>query len=310
MDQKLTIQVVGWNSAKVLPATLAALATIPRREAVICYIDNASTDNSVQLVKAALPAAHIIELTENRGFAGAHNAGLADCATPLVLTLDPDLVVYWDGLKRLLSAFAKSEVAAVQGKIYRAHGKVIDSAGIVQTLALNGRERGSSEIDRGQYEQPAKLLAVTGAGGLFRMTALKNVAEADGRVFDEDFFAYKEDVDLGWRLNNSGWEVIYLPILFGRHKRTLGREGIINWGVMPKQIIGRLKNPRTRYSLRNWVWMIAKNATLRQDIRAEIFIDARLILFFGFSLLYWPLLPVWPEIARGLPTMLRKRMEL
>jgi len=303
----LTIQVVGWNSSAVLPETLAALSTIPRGEAVIRYIDNGSSDNSVEQVRSGLFSAEVVLLGENRGFAEAHNIGLARCTTPLVLTLDPDVTLDWVGVKELLATFNDATVGAVQGKLHRAGGKVIDSAGIVQTLALNGRERGANEIDTGQFVHDAELLAVTGACGLYRLSALRDVAGGSGNYFDQDFFAYKEDVDLGWRLNRAGWKVLYRPVLMGRHRRTLGRRGVVGWGMNPVIIWQRLRDRRTRYSLRNWVWMITKNVSGRQMLKAKLFVDTRLVLFLALSLLYWPLLSVWPEIVRGLPRMVEKR---
>src|SRR5688572_13844797 len=105
MAAKLTIQIVGWNSARELPDTLQALSTIPRDEAVIRYIDNASSDSSAALVQAQLPQADIILLSQNLGFAGGHNAGLRRCTTPYVLTCDPDVALDWAGLEQLLAAF-------------------------------------------------------------------------------------------------------------------------------------------------------------------------------------------------------------
>jgi GT2 family glycosyltransferase len=307
MAAKLTIQVVGWNSAAELPETLAALSTIPRGEAEIRYLDNASRDDSVALVKRYLPQADIVELSRNTGFGGAHNIGLHMCRTPFVVVLNPDVVLNWAGVRDLMRVFDDPTVGAAQGKLYRTDGRMLDSAGIIKTSALNGSERGAFEEDRGQYNTEANLLAVTGACGLYRLAALNRVADESGEFFDEDFFAYKEDVDLGWRLNRAGWRVVYRPILMGQHRRVLGRRGFMNWGLTPRSVIERLRSERTRYSLRNWVWMIAKNASLREEMRAEIFIDARLFFFFAVSLVYWPLVPVWTEIFRGLPLMAAKR---
>jgi len=208
----------------------------------------------------------------------------------------------------LLKKFEDLKVSAVQGKLYRTKGRKIDSTGIVQTITLNGRERGAGEEDRGQYEKETRLLAVTGACGIYRMAALKDVSYASTEFFDNNFFAYKEDVDLGWRLNKKGWQVWYLPVLVGRHKRTMGKRGYLGWGVKPRVIYRRLKNPRTRFSLRNWGWMIVKNVSPRQGVTHAMFIAMRLLIFFLLSLAYLPLFSVWRDILRGLPDMLDKRV--
>lgn len=320
MLPKLTIQILGFNGANDLPRAVGALKNIPREEAVIRYIDNGSTDGSAEIVRQVLPHADVIERGVNTGFAGGNNFGFSLCSTPFVLIQNPDVTIDWQGVQELLKAFDDPKVGAVQGKLYRksqtpmTNDQVLDSVGIVQTIALNGRERGAGEEDRGQFEEPTQLLAVTGGCALYRMEALRTISAPGaemglnlGEVFDENFFAYKEDVDLGWRLSNAGWKCLYVPVRMGWHARTMKREGVLNWGLNPKRIFARLKNRRTRMSLRNYCWMIAKNASSEQIILRSPFIAARLLVFFIFSLAYSPLLGVWTEIVGGLPRALAKR---
>jgi GT2 family glycosyltransferase len=309
MQPELTIQIVGWNSAEHLKLSVAALAEIPAQSVIVRYIDNASTDTSVAIVRAALPQADIVELAENKGFAGAHNIGFSKCTTPFVLTHDPDVVLNWTGITELLAAFTDEKVAAVQGKLLRSQEpNAIDSAGIVATLTLNGKERGAGEADTNAYQQEEKLLAVTGACGMFRLSALRKIAGSGGEVFDADFFAYKEDVDVGWRLNNAGFSVQYLPVIAGTHARTLGKRGSLPWFINPTEAPRRLTSPRTRYSIRNYIWMIAKNASPLQLILHAPFIITRLLYIFLLTVLVPPLFSVWPETLRFLPKMLQKRV--
>ncbi len=311
---QLTIQIVGWNSANVLPAGLAALDKIPANEVVVHYIDNHSTDNSVELVRQLLPSAHVTELPHNVGYARAHNEGLRTCTTPFVLFHDPDVTLNWQGISSLLKQFDDPRIGALQGKLLRSEQQgtrtVIDSTGIILSAALNGIERGSNTIDFDQYRTPSPVAAVTGACGLFRLAALKSVAYSADEYLDNDFFSYKEDVDIGWRLTNAGWQVWYHPIVAGVHVRTLGRRGAFNWGLQPQSLYQRLRSPRTRYSLRNWVWLIIKNASPLQLLIHAVPIAIRAIVFFGLSILYPPLIKVWFEIITGIPTMLSKRFSV
>ncbi|MEK7556629.1 MAG: glycosyltransferase, partial [Patescibacteria group bacterium] len=258
---QLTIQIVGFNGEEHLQRAVAALRNIPPAEADVRYIDNASTDSSVEVVRSALPRADIITRAVNTGYAGGHNIGFALCRTPFVLVHDQDVVIEWPGIKQLLEAFRDERVAAVQGKLYRSESKVFDTAGIVQTLSLNGVDRGAIEEDRGQFDNEDEVFAAQGACALYRMDALREVAQTKEwteteipDVFDEDFFAYKEEVDLGWRLRNEGWRAAYRPIVAGYHARTLGKRGFLGWGFTPSVIRARVRSPRTRYSLRNYCW--------------------------------------------------------
>lgn len=312
MDKKLTIQIVGWNSANVLESGLTALKTIPQDEVSIRYIDNGSTDKSVSLVRKHLPEADIIELPENRGFSAAHNIGLRRCNTPYVLIHDPDVTIEWIGINTLIRELdINKNIGAVQGKLFRLetinNKRIIDSVGIELTLALNGRDRGANEVDKDQYNKKKQITAVTGSCGLLRMEALQSIKYGASEYFDEKFFAYKEDVDLGWRLNNAGWKVLYIPVTVGVHRRTLGRRGFMNWGLNPIIVWQRLRSPRTRYSFRNWIWLIVKNASFKQELLHELFIDMRIFVFILLSFFYWPLFLVWGEVWRGLPLMMERR---
>lgn len=292
----LTIQIVGWNSRAALAASLPKLQELPVDAVSIRYLDNGSTDGSAELVRQFLPTAEVMELGENTGFARAHNLGLRRTTTPLILVMNPDVQLNWVGIKLLQRVFDDPTVAAGQGKLMRTEPPgVIDSVGVVLTRALNGVDRGAGELDRGQYEQLAEIVAPTGACAMYRRDTMQKLGG-----FDEDFFAYKEDVDLGWRLKSAGWRCVYVPVVAGYHDRQLRRGNL-------RQLWGRLSDPRTRYSWRNWVWMLVKNMTWRQELAAELFIDGRLLASLVLSLLYPPLLTVWWEVLQGWPRMLAKR---
>lgn len=316
MAAQLTIQIVGFNGAQHLQRAVAALRKIPQEEAEFRYIDNGSSDSSVQIVRQALPQADIVVRTVNTGFTGGHNLGFSLCTTPYVLVHDQDVVIEWENIKMLLNVFQDTQVAAVQGKLYRADARqTFDTAGIVQTLSLNGIDRGANEEDHGQFNESAHILAAQGACALYRTEALLAVAHTRAElyqevpdIFDEDFFAYKDDTDLGWRLSTAGWKVLYQPVVAGYHARTLGKRGIGGWGLNPKTIYERLQGARTRYSLRNYCWMIVKNVNVGQLMVHSPFILGRLWVFFMLTLMYPPLLSVWKEIWQGIPKMLAKRL--
>lgn len=312
---RLTIQIVTWNSAKHMPATLAALKNLPAQTAHIRIIDNHSSDNTLETVRALLPTADIIELPHNIGFAGAHNIGFAACATEFVMTHDPDVSLTYDCLDELLSVFEDEHVGAVQGKLYR-QGEddggraIIDSAGIVHTATLNGRERGAGEVDLGQYNAPERVLAVTGACGIFRVSALMAIAHSSSHgpeIFDEDFFSYKEDVDVGWRLTRAGFMCMYEPVVMGTHVRTLGKRGAWPWFLQISQISKRLVSQRTRYSMRNYVWMLIKNISWQEELIYGIPIAIRLFAMLLASVIFFPLLRVWFEVVEKIPVMIQRR---
>ena len=316
MKSSLTIQIVTWNSAGDLPPALEALQSIPD-DVVVRVIDNNSSDNSLDIIQQALPHADIVRNKKNLGFGPAHNQGIALCDTEFILLHNPDLVLEWGAMNHFLSLFADDRVGAVQGKLLRTKPKPgtipkFDTTGIILTKALNGRERAAGEEDRGQYDTPGTILAPSGAAGLYRISALHDVAhrtEHGEEFFDHDFFAYKEDVDLGWRLNRAGWKVLYDPTVLGYHSRALKREGLFNWGLNPVKIYQRLRSPRTAYSLRNWFWLMLKNVSPKQLLLHTPHVLAREVVMLLLSILYPPLLRAWWQALIGTPKMLAKRSQ-
>ena len=146
-----------------------------------------------------------------------------------VLLLNPDVELAPDFAAQLTSEMiARPEVALASGKLLRpdrvnhSDCSVIDSAGVQLPAHRRPRDRGSEELDRGQYDEPELVFGVSGAALMIRRGALEDLA-IDGEVFDEDFFMYHEDTDLCWRANLLGWSVLYAPQAQAFHRRRWRR---------------------------------------------------------------------------------------
>ncbi len=160
----------------------------------------------------------------NRGYAGGANHLLRqiDRYEPdagYVLVLNPDVQLDPSFSRVLVDASeADPRVALSSGKLLRPGRTRIDSAGIVLPRHRRPRDRGSEELDRGQYNRCEYVFGVSGAAVLLRRAALPCLA-IDGEIFDEDFFVYHEDTDLAWRAHRLGWEVLYEPAATAVHVR-------------------------------------------------------------------------------------------
>jgi len=172
----------------------------------------------------------------------------------------------------------------------------IDGAGAVLTRARRNFERGQCEPDKGQYDQPGFIFGASGAAPLYRREMLNDIA-IEGEFFDEDFFIYRDEVDLAWRAQWQGWKCLYTPDAVAYHVR----------GYAPDK---RKKMPRRfrQLQLRNRYLMMIKNASLPNMLR-----DLHHILW--FELRQWAYVPIFePHLFKGLlgaiklaPKMLRKR---
>jgi GT2 family glycosyltransferase len=206
--------VVNWNGGHDLAACLTALAAQDWPPADVIVVDNASTDDSLAVLRA-FPWVRVVASERNLGFAGGANTGINAGSSQLVATLNPDVTPRPGWARALTTAFAAMpDLGAAGGKLLYPDQRTIQHAGgQLADSTLIASHRGRGEPDDGQYETAAEVDFLTGGALMLRRAALDRVG-----LFDEAFYpAYYEDVDLCVRLRDAGWKVIYLPAAVGLH---------------------------------------------------------------------------------------------
>jgi hypothetical protein len=188
--------------------------TVPGVETIV--VDNASEDDSVAFVKSRFPEMQVVALGENRGFAGGMNAGIECARGTHVAFLNNDAEADPRWIEELLACLERHpRAAAATSKLLLADGRnTIDGAGDSLTPSFLPYPRGHGELDRGQFEEEVEVFSPAGAASLWRRSALDDVG-----LFDERFFAYYEDVDLGFRARLKGYECWYAPKAIAYHHR-------------------------------------------------------------------------------------------
>lgn len=221
----VSIIVVSRDSAADLPLSLASSAAQRGVAVEIVVVDNASSDASREVARGFAPAARLISLPDNAGFAAAMNAGIAQTSGRYVLALNPDCRLAPDFAATLARRLnARPDVGSASGRIYRAEGPDLaptprlDSTGIVFTASGRHFDRGSEEAAEGRYLVEEEIAGVTAAAGFYRREALESAKISTG-YFDSDFFVYREDADLAWRLSRLGWKCLYVPNAVAWHRR-------------------------------------------------------------------------------------------
>lgn len=221
----VSLVVVSHDSAADLPLSLASAVAQSGVTVETLVVDNASTDASRDVVRRFGTTVRLIPLAENVGFAAAMNAGIEASAGRYVLALNPDCRLepsYAAVLARRLDE--RPDVGSGSGRIYRADGPDLapstrlDSTGIVFTRSGRHLDRGSEEEGARRYLGEEEVAGTTAAAGFYRRDALESAKISTG-YFDSDFFVYREDADLAWRLANLGWKCLYVPGAVAWHRR-------------------------------------------------------------------------------------------
>jgi GT2 family glycosyltransferase len=221
----VSIIVVAHDSAEDLEASMPSAIAQRGVSTETIVVDAASRDASRDVARRAAPGARLIALPENVGFSGAMNAGIEASRGRYVLALNPDCRLEPDFAEKLVRRLdARPDVGSASGRLLRAEGprleptSRLDSTGVVFTSSGRHFDRGSEEEAEGRYMGEEEIPGTTGAAGLYRREALETAKISTG-YFDADFFLYREDADLAWRLRNLGWKCLYVPDAVGYHRR-------------------------------------------------------------------------------------------
>jgi GT2 family glycosyltransferase len=224
----VAVCIVTHNSAPDVQGCMESIAAFEHRPLEIVVVDCASHDGSLETARTHAPAGipfQAVGLAENLGFAGGMNTALALTRAPFVLSLNADARPTPGYVTRLLErahAHPDLRVGAVTGRLVRTSEtgafRRLDACGMFLTPNWRHLDRGSGELDHGQWSEPEKVFGATGAASLFRREALDDAA-VDGEIFDPRFHSFREDAELCFRLRERGWEVLYEPAAVAEHRR-------------------------------------------------------------------------------------------
>jgi GT2 family glycosyltransferase len=200
------VVIPNWNGARWLPGCLDSLAaqTLPASEVIV--VDNGSTDGSVSIARSR--GARVIELGHNTGFAVAANRGIEAASASAVALINTDVELEPGWLARMAAALdADRGVASVACKMLdlQDRSQLYDAGDILRRDGVC-EQRGRFRRDDGRYDRPSEIFAACAGAALYRREAVLAVGG-----FDERFFAYLEDVDLGLRLRLAGHGCLYEP---------------------------------------------------------------------------------------------------
>ena len=235
-----SIILVNWNGARHLPVCFTALRQQTVRDFEIILVDNASHDNSLELLTKDFPEVKVIALKDNLGFAGGSNVGIRAARGQFIILLNNDTEVDARWLEEVIAAFERHPEAgsvASKMKLFDQRDKFHTTGDFYRLDGIPGN-RGVWEVDRGQYNREEYVFSACGGSAAYRRAVLDQIG-----LLDEEFFFSCEDVDLGWRAQLAGWRCVYAPRAVVYHKLKATGGGAT----------------ASFYDGRNFLWLIAKN---------------------------------------------------
>lgn len=296
----ISVVIPNWNGAHHLRTCLDSLRrqTYPHFEVIV--VDNNSEDESLSLIEREYAEVRVIPLKENRGYTGGVNVGIEAAQGEIIAVLNNDTETDPRWLQELWRALERHPEAgsATSKMLLFDQREIINSAGDFYTMDGIPGNRGVWQRDEGQFDEEEKVFSPCGgASALRRSMILDLTPTGDSEVFDEDFFAYCEDVDLGWRAQLAGHQCVYVPTAIIYHRLSATGGG----------------NIASYHTGRNFIYLLAK------DYPTSLFKKHWWRIFLAQFRISWEALKAWRgEAARArlrgqlaglwdLPRMLRKR---
>lgn len=215
MEPRVTIIIPNWNGDKWLPPCLDALKTQSFQDFQTIIVDNGSTDQSIPWIKKNYPNITTIQLDNNYGFAYAVNQGINHARSQYICLLNNDTIPDPSWLSSLVAALdtADESIGGVGSMMLSLDDRsFIDDAGNTLSWYLAATKKGHRQ-QLSSYLVRCKTMAISGGASLFRSTFFEKCGK-----FDDDFFAYLEDIDLCLRGNLYGFKFLICPSAIVLHK--------------------------------------------------------------------------------------------
>lgn len=247
---KTTVIIPNYNGKEYLRQCLLSLSQCEPSDFHTIVVDNGSTDGSVELLREEFPQVEAIFLPENTGFAPAVNRGLEHTKTPFALLLNNDTTVEPDFVMQMEKALEQRKmVFSVSAKMVMMQDHaLIDGAGDLYCALGWAFALGKGKKVSENYTKTARIFSSCGGAAIYRMDVLKKIG-----LFDENHFAYLEDVDIGYRAKIYGYENFYEPSAVCYHAGS-GFSG------------SRYNEFKVNLSSRNSIYLILKNMPLLQIV--------------------------------------------
>lgn len=291
----VAVIVVNYNAGDYLISCLAALHALPQLPGEIMVVDNASDDASIEQARTQFSSVKFINSGRNAGFAAANNMGIAATDKPWIALVNPDAYVAKNWLEALLNAinsnpdmqfFSSELVSAKDHQVLDGQGDCYHVSGLVW------RRKHGLPVNMPDSKLP--LFAPCAASAVYSRAALREVG-----CFDEAYFCYNEDIDLGFRLRLAGYQCLHVNESVTYHEGSAITERESDFSIY--------------YGHRNLVWTYFKNmptGSLWLYLPQHILMNIMSLAYYTARGRPGVIFRAKWAAIKGLPSALRKRSEM
>ena len=268
---QVSFVILTWNHRELAPdAVASALAQGPGTE-VLVY-DNASTDGTtLELARRFGDRVRIVRFPRNLGYAGGYNRALRLAEGEILVLQNPDVRLDPGFADAVREAFAADpRVGIVAPLLLRPDRRTVDSSGQFLARSRKTIDRGYGRPHDPRRDRPGPVLSACGAAACYRREMVEDIADGPD-LFERDYFAWHEDLEVGWRAWRAGWQAVHVPRARAVHLRTGGRRGGIGGltfelpphllaHVLKNRYLAMIRHDRLAAILLDLPWILAREA--------------------------------------------------
>lgn len=240
----ISVILVTYNSSQCVESCLDSVFSQDFKDYEVIAIDNASTDGTKSIIKNRYPNIRLVENPNNLGPCYARNQGIAKADGKFILCLDDDVKLLNNFLQNIYQAIeSRDNLGAVGAKILLPDAKTIYSTGIHLSYLWRFYDIGSGKKDSFEFKDKKYVFGVSSAAAIYRREALEAIKQGE-EYFDEDLFHLFDDVDVSWRMQKKGWQMMYAPDAQCLHTggRSRNKDKISQYLSMRNRYLVILKN--------------------------------------------------------------------